>query len=512
MTKPYYITCAIPYANGEPHIGHAYEVFVGDTMARYKRLDGYDVRFQTGMDEHGQKNEQTAEKEGISTQELVDRTSAQFKKTYEDLDITFDDFIRTTEPRHKEKVQIFWQKMVDNGDIYLDKYSGWYSVRDEAYFDESELSEDENGKKIAPSGAPVEWMEEESYFFKLSKYQDKLLDLYTRNPNFITPKSRYNEVYNFVKSGLRDLSVSRTTFKWGVEVPNDDGHVMYVWVDALSNYITALDYPTGSEMKKYWPADLHVIGKDIIRFHAIYWPAFLMSAGLEVPKGVSGHGFVYNGIEKMSKSVGNVITPKDFVNTYGLDATRYFMLRDVSFGQDCSITHEAIVQRINSDLAGAFGNMAQRSLSMIAKNCDGKVPNHGDFNEDDNALLNKAYSTLQIVRSELDQQAFHKALVSIWSVISDANKYIDAQAPWKLKKTDPNRMETVLYVMAEIIRVTAILTQPFMPDATSKMLDQLSVDKDKRDFSTLNKDGALKSGTQLPKPEGVFPRFVEKEE
>ncbi len=509
--KTYYLTCAIPYANGVPHIGHAYEVIAADALARFKRKDGFDVRFQTGMDEHGQKNEQTAAKQGITPQELVNQISPQFKKLYEDLGVTFDDFIRTTEPRHKERCQKLWLKMVENGDIYLDKYCGWYSVRDEAYFDESELTEGPDGKKRAPSGAPVEWMEEESYFFRLSKYQDKLLELYTRNPDFIRPKSRYNEVYNFVKSGLRDLSVSRTTFAWGVPVPDAPKHVMYVWVDALSNYITALGYPDGKEMAKYWPADVHMIGKDIIRFHAIYWPAFLMSAGVPLPKSVVGHGFVYNRGEKMSKSVGNVISPYDFVAKYGLDALRYFLLRDVSYGQDCDIYHETLVGRINSDLANDLGNLAQRSLSMIAKNCGGVVPKKGPFTDADHTLLNKTYGLLDATRREMDAMSFHKALEGIWEVIGDGNRYVDEQAPWALKKTDPARMETVLYVLAETIRCVALLVWPFMPTSIDRMLDQLAVPQEQRTFAYLNADHALVPGTPLPAPQGVFPRYVEEE-
>jgi len=509
--KPFYLTCAIPYANGEPHIGHAYEVIVGDVLARFKRLDGYDVRFQTGMDEHGQKNEQTAAKLGITPQELVDRVSAQFKQLYDDLGITYDDFIRTTEPRHQSRAQAFWNKMVENGDIYLGKYSGWYSVRDEAYFDETELTTTSTGQKLAPTGAPVEWMEEESYFFRLSKYQDKLLELYQRNPSFIQPKSRYNEVYNFVKSGLRDLSVSRTTFKWGVPVPDAPNHVMYVWVDALSNYITALNYPEagdGSLMDKYWPADVHIIGKDIIRFHAIYWPAFLMAAGIELPKVVAGHGFIYNRGEKMSKSVGNVVAPADLIGRFGLDQIRYFMLRDFSYGHDGDIWDEALIERINSDLANDLGNLAQRSLSMIAKNCGGMVPSHGTFTPADQVLLGKAYGLLAEVRKEIDGYAFHKALERIWAVIGESNRYVDEQAPWALKKTDPARMETVLYVLAETVRCIAILVQPVMPASMDKMLVQLAVPADARDYACLTADKALVSGTPLPAPSGVFPRHV----
>lgn len=514
MKKPYYLTCAIPYANGEPHIGHAYEVIVGDVLARFKRLDGMDVHFQTGMDEHGQKNEQTAAKLGTTPQELVDRISAQFKQLYLDLGVTFDDFIRTTEPRHKERAQAFWNKMVESGDIYLGKYSGWYSVRDEAYFDESELTETSTGQKLAPSGAPVEWMEEESYFFKLSKYQDKLLELYDRQPNFIQPKSRYNEVYNFVKSGLRDLSVSRTTFKWGVPVPGAENHVMYVWVDALSNYITALGYPDDSEgslMKKYWPCDAHIIGKDIIRFHAIYWPAFLMSAGIPLPKTVAGHGFIYNRGEKMSKSVGNVVAPSDMVGKFGLDQVRYFLMRDFSYGHDGDVWEESVIERINSNLANDLGNLAQRSLSMINKNCGAVVPTAGAFTEADKTLLGKAYGLLEQVRHEFDAFAFHKALEHIWAVIADGNRYVDEQAPWALKKTDPERMATVLYVLAETLRCIAILVQPVMPTSMGKMLDQIAVPEDQRDFSFLTADYALKAGTPLPAPSGVFPRYVAEE-
>ncbi len=510
--EKFYLTCAIPYANGAPHIGHAYEVIAADALVRFKRMDGFDVRFQTGMDEHGLKNEQTAAKQGKTPQQLVDDVSASFKKLYDDLGISYTDFIRTTEPRHKTRAQAFWKKMEENGDIYLDKYAGWYSVRDEAYFDESELT-DRDGKKYAPTGAPVEWMEEESYFFRLSKYQDKLMDLYTRNPLFIQPAARRNEVMRFVEAGLNDLCVSRTTFKWGVEVPDAPGHVMYVWVDALSNYITALKYPDhepGSLMEHYWPADYHIIGKDIIRFHAVYWPAFLMSAGVALPKAVHGHGFLYNKGEKMSKSVGNVIGPEELIEKYGLDPLRYFLLRDIAYGQDGDISHEALVQRMNSDLANDLGNLCQRSLSMIAKNCGAAVPvPEASFSATDKVLLEKAYGLLPVVRKELDDLAFHKALDKIWEVIGDANRYVDSEAPWGLKKTNPERMKTVLYVLAEVVRVVGILLMPFMPQSMEKMLDQLSVSHEARRFDTLNAAGALVAGVALPPPAGVFPRYVE---
>ena len=509
--KTFYITCAIPYANGDPHIGHAYEVIAGDALARFKRLDGFDVRFQTGMDEHGQKVEQTARKMSVTPQEQVNDVSAKFRALYDDLGISYTDMIRTTESRHKDRVQILWTKMEEAGDIYLDKYAGWYSIRDEAYFDEGELTVNPEGKKFAPSGAPVEWVEEESYFFRLASYQDKLLALYESNPNFIQPNSRRNEIISFVKSGLKDLSVSRTTFQWGIPVPGAPKHVMYVWVDALSNYVTALGAPDAdaSEYKKFWPADVHLIGKDITRFHTVYWPAFLMSLNMPLPKRVYGHGFIYNRGEKMSKSVGNVIAPSDMVTKYGLDAVRFFLLREVAFGQDGDFTHDAMVRRMNSDLANDMGNLAQRSLSMIAKNCGGKVPTKGAFTDADNALLNKAYGLLPLVRSEMDALAFHKALELIWQVVGDGNRYVDEQAPWGLKKTDPARMETVLYVLAETVRVLAILVQPVMPQSMDKMLDQLAVAKDQRQFSALTSASALVSGTDIPAPQGIFPRYVE---
>jgi len=510
--KKFYITAAIPYANGEPHIGHAYEVIAADALARFKRLDGFDVHFQTGMDEHGQKIEQAAQKIGKTPQELVSRISASFRSLYDRLGVSYSDMICTTEERHKNRAQEFWRQMEKSGDIYLGKYAGWYSVRDEAFIDEAELTNGHEGKKLAPSGAPVEWMEEESYFFRLSAYQEKLLAHYENNPRFIQPNTRRNEVISFVKSGLKDLSISRTTFKWGVPVPNAPRHVMYVWVDALSNYITALEYPetkNNSLMSRYWPADLHMIGKDIIRFHAIYWPAFLMSAGLELPKSVFGHGFIYNRGEKMSKSVGNVISPDDLIDRYGLDPVRYFFLREVAFGQDGDFSHEAMVQRMNSDLANDLGNLAQRSLSMISKSCNGQVPNPGVFTEADKMLMERARDLLPLMREQLDLQAFHKALDLVWVVISEANRYVDQQAPWALKKTDPPRMATVLYVLVEVLRHLAILIQPFMPASMGKMLDQLAVPTDQRTFAALLADYALKPGTPLPAPEGVFPRYVE---
>ena len=505
----FYITTAISYPNGMPHIGHAYELIATDALARFKRLDGFDVFFLTGTDEHGQKMMQTARKEGMTPAELADRNAARFKAMAEAMNASNDDFIRTTEPRHYEASAELWRRMEANGDLYKDSYNGWYSVRDEAYYDESETELRDDGVRYGPQGTPVEWVEEESYFFRLSAYQDRLLEIFESQPDFIGPATRRNEVVSFVKSGLRDLSMSRTTFDWGIPVPGDESHVMYVWVDALTNYVTATGWPGDSERNDYWPADVHIIGKDIVRFHTIYWPAFLMSAGLPLPKRVFGHGFLFNRGEKMSKSVGNVVDPFELADTYGLDQIRYFFLREVPFGQDGNYSHEAIVARINADLANDLGNLAQRSLSMIAKNCDGQVPQPGEFGVEDKAILDAAYGLLDEIRPQMDTQQIHKALDAIWAVVADANRYFAGQEPWALKKTDPDRMATVLYTTVEIIRVVGVLIQPFMPQSAEKLLDLVAVPPEKRQFR--EDQAALTPGTALPKPEGVFPRWVEPE-
>lgn len=512
MSAPkFYITTAIPYANGAPHIGHAYERIATDVVARFKRLDGADVLFVTGMDEHGQKMQQTAAKEGITPLQLADRVAGLFEEMGAQLDAPADDIVRTTSQRHKESVQEIWRRMAANGDIYLSKYSGWYSVRDEAYYDEDETEEREGRRFSVKTGTPVEWVEEESYFFKLSAYAKPLLDHYERFPEFVTPEKYRNEIVAFVKRGLNDLSISRTTFDWGIPVPGDPKHVMYVWVDALTNYITATGFPDANAPRaKFWPADAHMIGKDITRFHAIYWPAFLMSAKLPVPKQIVVHGFLFNRGEKMSKSVGNVISPESLVREYGVDQLRYFFMREVPFGQDGNYSHEAIVGRINADLANDLGNLAQRSLSMIAKNCDGKVPACGALSADDKILLDAAAALLGECRSMHESYAINRALDAIWKVVADANRYFAAQAPWALKKTDPVRMETVLYVTAEVLRQVGILIQPYMPASAARLLDLLSVPDDARMFSALKQP--LASGTQLPAPSPVFPRYVEKEE
>nr|WP_141384345.1 methionine--tRNA ligase [Nitrobacter winogradskyi] len=508
--KTFYITTAIVYPNGAPHIGHAYEAIATDTLARFQRLDGKDVFFLTGTDEHGQKMVQTAQRENISAIELATRNAELLRKLDETLDISFDRFIRTSESAHHRSVQEIWKRMAENGDIYLSNYSGWYSVRDEAYYAEDETVVGEDNVRRGPQGTPVEWVEEKSYFFKLSAYEDRLLALYESEPDFIGPDSRRNEVVSFVKGGLKDLSISRTTFDWGVKVPGDPEHVMYVWVDALTNYITGVGFPDEDESNwRFWPADIHIIGKDIIRFHAVYWPAFLMSAGIALPKRVYAHGFLFNRGEKMSKSVGNVVDPFSLAAQYGVDQVRYFFLREVPFGQDGSYNHEAIVARINADLANDFGNLAQRSLSMIAKQHDGVLPEPGDFSESDKAILAQADGMIAIAREAMNTQQIHQALNATWSVVAEANRYFAGEAPWALAKTDPARQKTVLYVTAEVVRQIAILAQPAMPMACAKLLDILGIPADERSFATLGGDVRIRPGSALPAPVPVFPRYVE---
>ncbi|MBI1650559.1 methionine--tRNA ligase [Hyphomicrobium sulfonivorans] len=516
--QKFYITTAISYPNGSPHIGHAYEAIATDTIARFERLDGKDVYFLTGTDEHGLKMKQTAAREGLTPRELADRNAKRFREMAGTLGLSNDDFIRTTEPRHYEAAQEIWRRMEANGDIFLKAYAGWYSVRDEAFYNESETTLGDDGVRRGPQGTPVEWTEEETYFFRLSAYQDRLLAHYDANPDFILPLERRNEVTSFVRGGLEDLSISRTTLDWGVPVPesttreqsgNGAQHVMYVWVDALTNYITALGYPDQlNPLWRLWPANVHVIGKDILRFHTVYWPAFLMSAGLEIPKRVFSHGFVLSKGEKMSKSVGNVVDPFDLVKAYGREQVRYFFLREVNFGQDGNYSPEAIANRINADLANDLGNLAQRSLSMINKNCDARVPQPGEFTDADKAILAAADGMYAKAREAMDRQAVTRYLDAVWYVVAEANRYFAGEEPWAKKKTDPKRMETILYVTAEVVRQIAILALPVTPDAAGKLLDYLAQDHEARGFAALGEAGRLKPGTELPAPAGVFPRYV----
>lgn len=511
---PYYLTTAITYPNGVPHIGHAYEYIAADAMARFKRLDGFDVMFLTGTDEHGMKIAEAAQKEGLTPKELVDKYAAIYKDVHAALGISYDRFIRTTDADHYAASQDIWKKMEAAGDIYLGKYEGWYSIRDEAYYGEDETELREDGKRYSKvTDTELTWTEEESYFFRLSNYQDKLLALYAERPEFGAPRTRFNEVISFVKGGLDDLSISRTTFDWGVPVPGNDKHVMYVWVDALTNYLTGIGYPDmdSESFKKYWPVDVHIIGKDISRFHAVYWPAFLMSAGIELPQRVMIHGFLHNNGVKMSKSLGNVVAPADWVAQYGLDQVRFFLLREVPFGADGSYNHEAVVGRMNADLANNLGNLAQRSLSMVAKNCGGVVPTPGELSAADQAILTAAGDLLEKSRAAYQNQDFHGSLEEIWKVLGDTNAYFADQAPWQLRKTDFARMETVLYVTLEVLRIVALLIQPVVPASAAKLLAALGqgddIDAENHQFSAIAVP--LRPGTELPAPTPIFPRYEE---
>jgi methionyl-tRNA synthetase len=507
--RRYYVTTPIYYVNDSPHIGHAYTTLACDVLARFKRLDGYDVHFLTGTDEHGQKVEKSAAAAGMQPKEFTDRVSQNFRDLARAMNFTNDDFIRTTESRHISACQVLWQRLTDRGEIYLGKYAGWYAVRDEAYYGEDELTAGPDGRMIAPSGAEVEWVEEPSYFFRLSAWRERLLSFYDSNPGFIAPDSRRNEVVSFVRGGLRDLSVSRTSFTWGVPVPDDSAHIMYVWLDALTNYITAAGFPDveSASYRRFWPADLHMVGKDILRFHAVYWPAFLMAAELAPPRRIFAHGWWTNEGQKISKSLGNIIDPVKLIERYGLDPVRYFLMREIPFGNDGDFSHRAMVNRMNGDLANDFGNLAQRVLSMIARNCGGSLPAPGGFGAADEELLGAAKGLYARFVSQIDRQAFHLALEAAWQVMSAANRYVDEQAPWALRRSDPARMGTVLYVVAEVVRRLAILIQTFMPESCARLLDQLAVPLHRRNFAAL--DQVLEAGTSLPAPSGVFPRYVE---
>ncbi len=509
--KTYYLTTPIYYVNDLPHIGHAYTTLACDVLARFKRLDGYKVFFLTGTDEHGQKVEKSAEAAELDPQTFTDQVSENFRNLSQLMNFSNDSFIRTTEKRHSIASKQIWSALEENGHIYLGTYNGWYAVRDEAFYSDDELSDGPGEKKIAPSGAECEWVEEPSYFFDLSKWQEPLLNFYNDNPDFIAPTSRRNEVISFVKGGMHDLSISRTSFNWGVDVPGDKDHIMYVWLDALTNYITAVDYPDkSSEMyTQFWPADLHMVGKDILRFHAVYWPAFLMGAGLQPPKRLFAHGWWTNEGQKISKSLGNVIDPREIVKTYGLDQVRYFLLREVPFGNDGDFSHHSMINRINSELSNDLGNLAQRVLSMVGRYCNSHLPAPNDFTLVDTEILSKASKTMEILRTHIDNQAFSEALTSIWTIVRAANVYVDQQAPWKLHKEDPARRDTVLYVLAETIRHLGLYIQPFMPHSGSRLLDLLSISQELRNFSQIGSKYALTAGAKLPDPNPLFPRFSE---
>lgn len=511
--KNYYITTPIYYVNDKPHIGHAYTSLACDLVARFKRLDGYNVKFLTGTDEHGQKVQKSAIKKNLSPQDFTDQISQSFRDLIKTMHFSPDDFIRTTEERHKNAASYFWNILSDNGYIYKGEYSGWYSIRDESFYTEDELID---GK--APTGAEVEWSKEETYFFKLSAFQDKLLDFYKKNPDFIAPKSRMNEVISFVQGGkeyqsnsLLDLSISRTSFSWGIPVPGDDKHIMYVWLDALTNYLSALNYPNieNNLYKQFWPADLHIVGKDILRFHAVYWPAFLMAAKLPLPKKIFAHGWWTNEGEKISKSVGNVIDPNDLIKEFGLDQIRYFLMKHITFGNDGNYSRQELIRHLNSDLANNIGNLVQRVLSMIQKNFQGNIPDNDNLLDRDNKLLQVSYDLLPNLRILIDNQSFNIYIEKIVTLSSLTNEYIDKEAPWNLKKDNPERMANILYTLSETIRVIAIYLLPVIPNSAAQILSLLSVEDNQRSFSYISKEYALKSGTMLPSPNAIFPKYVD---
>ncbi len=507
-TTPFYITTAISYPNGKPHIGHAYEAIAADVIARFQRLQGRRVRFQTGTDEHGLKMARKAEEQGRTPSDLADEMSGYFREMCDALDISYDRFIRTSEPDHHRASRAIWQAMEAADDLYLDRYEGWYSVRDEAYYDESELVEGEGGAKLSPQGTPVEWTVEESWFFRLSKYQDQLVEL-LKTPGFLEPASRRNEMIAFVEQGLRDLSVSRTSFDWGVKVPGSDGHVMYVWVDALTNYLTGLGYP--DDMGDFWPASLHLIGKDIVRFHTIYWPAFLLSANLPLPKKVFGHGFLLNRGQKESKSLGNVTDPVELAERFGVDALRYFLMREVAFGQDGSYSPEAIVQRANGELGNAFGNLAQRTLGFIAKNLEGYLPAIKGHTEADTALFDAVDRAITAeIPQAFESLALQQAVEAWLQAVFACNAYIDAQAPWTLRKTDPERMETVLATLYICIAQLAVAISPVIPASSAKLLDMLGIPNDLRNLEGIRShwySPLAESDYKLAPPTPLFPRL-----
>ncbi|MFK7967593.1 MAG: methionine--tRNA ligase [Rickettsiaceae bacterium] len=503
----FYITTPIYYVNDVPHIGHAYTSLTCDVIARFMKLNGKKVKFLTGTDEHGQKVEKSALNNNLSPQEFTNKMSMSFRNLLKALNISNSDFIRTTEKRHKLGVQAFWQKLKDNGDIYSSNYCGWYSIRDEAFYDESELTPE----GLAPTGAQVEWVEEPSYFFALSKWQDKLLEFYENNPDFIRPKTRKNEVISFVKNGLTDLSISRTSFKWGIPVPNDTEHVIYVWLDALTNYISALGYPDKTtDYKKFWPANVHVVGKDILRFHAVYWPAFLMSADLPLLKSIFAHGWWTNEGQKISKSVGNVIDPFKLIEDFGLDQVRYFLTREVIFGNDGNYARENLIQRNNSELSNKIGNLMQRTCSFIFKNCQEKMPEvtkefvHTMYQSE---FFIKLQELVKDSIIQMENYNINAVLDNIIYVTEQSNIYIDQEAPWALKNSDPQKMNKVLYRIVETLRYIAILMQPFTPDSATKMLNQLSISETNRNIMHLTQEFAIIPSSKIIQPLPIFPRL-----
>ena len=508
MNKNFYITTPIYYPSAKPHMGHAYSSIAADFFARFKRIDGFNVHFLTGTDEHGLKIQRAAESKNIEPQIFCDEISQTFRNLSNTLNLSNTDFIRTTEDRHKKTVQYLWSQLEKNGDIYLSKYSGWYSVSDEAFYTEEEISEKEDIKIATTSGSPVEWIEEESYFFRLSKWQDSLLEYYENNPDFISPKSRKNEVISFVKSGLKDLSISRKAFSWGIKVPNNPEHVIYVWLDALTNYISALNYPNTDDdlFKNFWPASVHLIGKDILRFHAVYWPAFLMAAKITLPNKVYGHGWILSGDEKMSKSKGNILDPLDIIETYGLDPLRYYLIKEVSFGNDGNISQDRLEDCINSDLANNYGNLCQRVTAFAEKNCQSKVPDIKNFIEEDLLMLNKFSDNMSLIRKEIDNQNINYYINFIINALFEANKYFNDQEPWK-KKDDPQRLATIIYTSLEMIRKITFMLYPIIPESAIKALNIFGLKEEDIDFNSIGENNFLKSGEIINKIDILFKKI-----
>jgi len=508
MDKNFYITTPIYYPSAKPHMGHAYSSIIADFFARFKRIDGFNVNFLTGTDEHGLKIQKAAEKKNIETLKFCDEISKTFRDLSKILNLTNTDFIRTTETRHKSSVQYLWKELEKNGEIYLSKYSGWYSVSDEAFYSNDEVEEINGKKQAIISKSSVEWMDEESYFFRLSKWEKPLLDYYSNNPNFISPPSRKNEVISFVKSGLKDLSISRKSFSWGIQVPNDKDHVIYVWLDALANYISALNYPdTNNDLfKNFWPASIHLIGKDILRFHAVYWPAFLLAAKIKLPKKVYGHGWILSGDEKMSKSKGNILDPIEIINKYGLDPLRYYLIKEVSFGNDGNISQERLEDCINSDLANNFGNLCQRVVAFAQKNCEGRIPNEIDFKKEDLKILDNVKLNLNTIREKIDNQDINYYIDFIVNSLFETNKYFNDQEPWK-KKNDIIRLNTIVYTTLEIVRKISYLLYPIIPQSSLKALMIFNIKESELKFSTLENHNYLKKNSDLNKIDILFKKI-----
>ena len=508
MDKKFYITTPIYYPSAKPHMGHAYSSIIADFFARFKRIDGFQVHFLTGTDEHGLKIQRSAEKENVDPKQFCDQISETFRNLSKTLNLTNTDFIRTTEDRHKKTVQYLWNELLKNDDIYLSKYSGWYSVSDEAFYTEDEIEEIDGNKRSISSKSSVEWIEEESYFFRLSKWEKPLLEYYDNHPDFISPSSRKNEVVSFVKGGLKDLSVSRKSFSWGIKVPNDKDHVIYVWLDALTNYISALNYPDKNDKlyKDFWPASIHLIGKDILRFHAVYWPAFLLAAKIELPLKVYGHGWILSGDEKMSKSKGNILDPIEIINEYGLDPLRYYLIKEVSFGNDGNISQERLEDCINSDLANNFGNLCQRVTAFAIKNCDSLVPKDIEFQNDDLIILNKYKDNLTNIRKKIDNQDINFYIEYIVNSLFEANKYFNDQEPWK-KKDDLTRLNTIVYTTLEIVRKISFLLFPIIPESSLKALKIFDLNENDIILSTIENNEFLIKGNKINKIDILFKKI-----